>query len=129
MVHEREGAPAFGFTVRLFRNGCSVKRYSARVSPPPTTPPGWPDGRHQHGWQHLEIVSDDPLLDHLSPLGWEHINLTGDYIWHSPRQPKAGKLRPLRRPGIRRVIYSVSWAGPFNCPIANQIVQCTIAVQ
>lgn len=22
---------------------------------------------------------DDPLLDHLSLLGWEHINLTGDY--------------------------------------------------
>jgi TnpA family transposase len=43
---------------------------------------------------------DDPLLDHLSPLGWEHINLTGDYTWNNPRQPKAGKLRPLRRPGI-----------------------------
>ncbi len=24
---------------------------------------------------------DDNLLKHLSPLGWEHINLTGDYIW------------------------------------------------
>jgi TnpA family transposase len=23
----------------------------------------------------------DHLLAHLSPLGWEHINLTGDYIW------------------------------------------------
>lgn len=22
---------------------------------------------------------DDALLRHLSPLGWEHINLTGDY--------------------------------------------------
>jgi hypothetical protein len=21
------------------------------------------------------------LIKHLSPLGWEHINLTGDYIW------------------------------------------------
>ena len=29
-----------------------------------------------------EIISDD-LLAHLSPLGWEHINLTGDYIWNS----------------------------------------------
>lgn len=43
--------------------------------------------------------ADDPLLDHLSPLGWEHINLTGDYTWNNPRQPKAGKLRPLRHPG------------------------------
>jgi hypothetical protein len=23
---------------------------------------------------------DDRLLPHLSPLGWEHINLTGDYF-------------------------------------------------
>jgi TnpA family transposase len=23
----------------------------------------------------------DRLLAHLSPLGWEHINLTGDYVW------------------------------------------------
>jgi len=43
--------------------------------------------------------TNDPLLDHLSPLGWEHINLTGDYTWNNPRQPKAGKLRPLHRPG------------------------------
>ncbi len=25
----------------------------------------------------------DHLLAHLSPLGWEHINLTGDYIWNT----------------------------------------------
>jgi Tn3 transposase DDE domain len=24
----------------------------------------------------------DSLLTHLSPLGWQHINLTGDYVWH-----------------------------------------------
>jgi len=24
---------------------------------------------------------DGTLLPHLSPLGWEHINLTGDYVW------------------------------------------------
>ena len=24
---------------------------------------------------------DDNLLEHVSPLGWEHINLTGDYVW------------------------------------------------
>ena len=21
------------------------------------------------------------MLAHLSPLGWEHVNLTGDYVW------------------------------------------------
>jgi len=24
---------------------------------------------------------NEQLLSHLSPLAWEHINLTGDYIW------------------------------------------------
>ena len=38
---------------------------------------------------------DDALLQYLSPLGWEHINLTGDYLWRS-RSPGAGKFRPLR---------------------------------
>jgi TnpA family transposase len=38
---------------------------------------------------------DEALLQHLSPLGWEHINLTGDYLW-KPRKPEKGKFRPLR---------------------------------
>ena len=25
------------------------------------------------------IIIDDESLTHLSPIGWEHINLTGDY--------------------------------------------------
>ncbi len=36
------------------------------------------------------------LLQHLSPLGWEHINLTGDYVWRQDRKVRAGKFRPLR---------------------------------
>jgi TnpA family transposase len=39
---------------------------------------------------------DDALLPHLSPLGWEHINLTGDYIWRQSKQVEQGELRPLR---------------------------------
>jgi len=39
---------------------------------------------------------DDNLLKHLSPLGWEHINLTGDYLWPSKSKVGAGKFRPLR---------------------------------
>ncbi len=42
---------------------------------------------------------DDRLLQHLSPLGWEHINLTGDYIWQQRKQVEAGKFRPLRMHG------------------------------
>ena len=28
-------------------------------------------------------IPDPKLLGHTSPLGWEHIILTGDYDWHS----------------------------------------------
>ena len=44
---------------------------------------------------------DEELLRYLSPLGWEHINLTGDYLWRSSVKDSTGKLRPLRP--LRRV--------------------------
>lgn len=37
-------------------------------------------------------------LQHLAPLGWEHINLTGDYVWNPGPQPGLKQLRPLRSP-------------------------------
>ena len=40
--------------------------------------------------------ADDTLLQYLSPLGWEHINLTGDYLWRSSAKLGAGKFRNLR---------------------------------
>ncbi|MBA2658069.1 MAG: Tn3 family transposase [Nitrosospira sp.] len=39
---------------------------------------------------------DGALLQYLSPLGWEHINLTGDYLWRSSAKVGAGKFRPLQ---------------------------------
>jgi hypothetical protein len=44
-----------------------------------------------------ERVPDD-LLAHLSPLGWEHVNLTGDYIWGAETSitENTDGLRPLR---------------------------------
>jgi len=41
---------------------------------------------------------DPGLPRFLSPLGWEHINLTGDYTWPRANHLKPGKYRPLRRP-------------------------------
>ena len=39
---------------------------------------------------------DERLLPHVAPLGWEHINLTGDYAWEA--SPSDGSdPRPLRR--------------------------------
>lgn len=41
------------------------------------------------------LAVHETMLRHLSPLGWEHINLTGDYLWRSRSMGK-GKYRPLR---------------------------------
>ena len=41
------------------------------------------------------------LVRHVAPLGWEHISLTGDYVWAAEAQPAAGAPRPLRdRPSL-----------------------------
>ncbi len=45
------------------------------------------------------------LLRFLSPLGWEHINLTGDYTWPRANHIKPGNYRPLRRPANLSVGY------------------------
>ncbi len=44
--------------------------------------------------QGMEIPEE--YLQHLSPLGWEHINLTGDYVWNLKQATSFDKLRPLR---------------------------------
>ncbi|KHK00196.1 Mobile element protein [Desulfovibrio sp. TomC] len=44
-----------------------------------------------------EPIRED-LIRHLSPLGWEHINLTGDYVWNLSKHVIQGHLRPLRNP-------------------------------
>jgi TnpA family transposase len=36
------------------------------------------------------------VIPHVTPLGWEHISLTGDYIWADDAAPVDGSLRPLR---------------------------------
>lgn len=46
-------------------------------------------------------VIDEALLASLSPLGRDHINLTGDYVWSSDQQLKAGEYRALREAGDR----------------------------
>ena len=37
------------------------------------------------------------LAKHVAPLGWEHIGLTGDYVWSSADLPADGSFPPLRR--------------------------------
>ncbi len=40
----------------------------------------------------------DEVLSHLAPLGWQHINLTGDYLWSTNRVPSTTGYHPLRAP-------------------------------
>lgn len=41
-------------------------------------------------------VIDESLIPHIAPLGWNHINLTGDYEWHANKRVAKGRFRPLR---------------------------------
>jgi hypothetical protein len=49
----------------------------------------------QHG-----ISFPDALLTHVSPIGCEHINLTGDYTWQPNHRVSQGRFRPLRPIGV-----------------------------
>ncbi len=40
------------------------------------------------------VTVPEDLLVHVAPLGWEHIGLTGDYVWTTP--DPAAPFRPLR---------------------------------
>jgi hypothetical protein len=42
------------------------------------------------------LPSQQHLVQHVTPLGCEHISLTGDYIWADEAAPADGSLRPLR---------------------------------
>lgn len=42
------------------------------------------------------IPINELLVSHLSPLGWEHINLSGDYVWRNNLKLGSGKYRALR---------------------------------
>jgi hypothetical protein len=47
------------------------------------------------------IPTPPDVLKHITPLGWQHISLTGDYIW---TLTDGADLRPLRRklPSLQR---------------------------
>src|ERR1700688_2750230 len=53
----------------------------------------------QRAVDHLRIQGHHPAsgdLAHLSPLGWEHINLTGDCRWDTSPTLGPDEFRPLR---------------------------------
>ena len=44
---------------------------------------------------------DEELLKHVAPVHWNHIGLTGDYIWRQNRRVEKGGFRPMRSLGVR----------------------------
>lgn len=53
--------------------------------------------RYRASGLNLVIAAIEALLTHLSHLGWEHVNLTGDYTWRHSKRTEKGQFRPLRR--------------------------------
>ncbi|GFM28735.1 Tn3 family transposase for insertion sequence element [Novosphingobium sp. PY1] len=54
--------------------------------------------------QHLRASGDtfdDALLAHLSPMGWAHVSLTGDYLWQNAKRIPSGEFRALNDPMAR----------------------------
>lgn len=47
--------------------------------------------------QDRQEPTDEALFQYLSPLGWGHIALTGDYFWRSQFKVGQGNFRPLRK--------------------------------
>jgi hypothetical protein len=45
----------------------------------------------------LSVQQSHALLKHISPLSWEHINLTGIYAWDTEQEMPEG-VRSLRLP-------------------------------
>ena len=41
-------------------------------------------------------IGNEEALRQLSPLGWDHINLTGDYVWSDPAAFDADGFLPLK---------------------------------
>jgi hypothetical protein len=53
-------------------------------------------GRAQDALRRRGEAVPNALLAHLAPLGWQHINLTGDYLWGADPNLGSDGFRPLR---------------------------------
>ena len=54
-------------------------------------------GRAVDDFRRSGVAIDDKRLQRLSPLGWDHINLTGDYVWSDGPPYDIDGMRPLNR--------------------------------
>src|SRR5260370_40029170 len=65
------------------------------------------------------LLSDDNLMQHLFPLGWEHINLTGDYLCRQSKSVEKGQFRQVR-PVSQGLTYSVIRF--VRCPLLRHAI-------
>ena len=80
------------------------RNLSVYLGPFYVPPPYWNTLYLDRAVQHLgatDIEFDLALLAHLSPMGWAHISLTGDYLWDQAKRISAGEFRPLNDPLAR----------------------------
>lgn len=62
----------------------------------------WNTAYLDHALQQLrkeDVAVPEEYLPHLSPLGWEHITITGTYRWKGGHRPW-GRFHPLRRAAL-----------------------------
>ena len=52
-------------------------------------------GRALDALRYCGQAVPDALLAHVAPLGWQHINLTGDYLWSAETRLDPDGFRPL----------------------------------
>ena len=58
----------------------------------------WNTAYMERAIRHLRARGEkipNELMPYLAPLGWQHINLTGDYIWTEPSRLDGEGFRPL----------------------------------
>ena len=53
------------------------------------------------------VGADHELLADVAPLGWEHISLTGDYVW---RQNRLGEKRRIHEAGLPEIPGALKYA-------------------
>ena len=61
----------------------------------------WNTAYMERAIRHLRARGEkipNELMPYLAPLGWQHINLTGDYIWTEPSRLDGEGFRPLTVP-------------------------------
>ena len=63
----------------------------------------------------------DALLAHLAPLGWQHINLTGDYLWDADSLPASDGVQAVA-PIARRAARSRRRMTVFPVRAANRAI-------